>query len=237
MNQVKNRLAIFDIDGTLTNSIDVHQSAFTEALEAMGLYGFDKNWGNYKHHTDSYILKTIFEAQVKEPISNTVISQFEDLLHELILNKTNENTITEIEGARLFIHRLFDDSNYDIVFATGSLLKPAKLKLTQIGLSFPDDLIISANQIFTREELVLVAIEQAKKYYSRDGYDQIISFGDGLWDYEAAKNTRVEFIGIGNEKLLFYGVDTFFKNFMHERLIGLMDLRDNIHKLPDFDIA
>lgn len=58
---IKNKLAIFDIDGTLTDSIDIHQAAFRGALELVGVTEYDGNWGNYKHHTDSYIFRAIYE--------------------------------------------------------------------------------------------------------------------------------------------------------------------------------
>ena len=65
---MKAKLAIFDIDGTLTDSVKILQSAFVKALNNFGLYDFDTNWSSYKHHTDSYIFKTIFEAQLKKPL-------------------------------------------------------------------------------------------------------------------------------------------------------------------------
>ncbi|MBK9670750.1 MAG: hypothetical protein IPO70_00530 [Bacteroidetes bacterium] len=35
---MKAKLAIFDIDGTLTDSVKIHQSAFVKALNNFGLY-------------------------------------------------------------------------------------------------------------------------------------------------------------------------------------------------------
>jgi beta-phosphoglucomutase-like phosphatase (HAD superfamily) len=44
MSKKKNRLAIFDIDGTLTNTVEIHQSAFVNALHKFGLFDFDTNY-------------------------------------------------------------------------------------------------------------------------------------------------------------------------------------------------
>ena len=236
MNTTKNKLAIFDIDGTLTDSVKIHQSAFVKALNNFGLSDFDTNWSSYKHHTDSYIFKTIFEAQFKRPLIHKDIERFEKFLYELILEAVSQNPLKEIEGAKNFLSTLKDNSDFDIVFATGSLFKPAKLKLEQVEISLPDNLIISANQIFSRDDLVLKAIDAAKAFYSYDTYEQIISFGDGLWDYETAKNINIDFIGINNEKLQEYNVPSFYLNFTDNELSKRLKIKKATHVVPDFEV-
>ncbi len=231
---MKAKLAIFDIDGTLTDSVKILQSAFVKALNNFGLYDFDTNWSSYKHHTDSYIFKTIFEAQLKKPLIQKDIERFEDLLYELISEAIIQNPLKEIEGAKNFLSALTHNSEFDIVFATGSLFNPAKLKLEQVGISLPDKLLISANQIFSRDELVLKAIATAKVFYSNNAYEQIISFGDGLWDYETSKNINIDFIGINNEKLQEYNVPSFYLNYRDNELSKRLNIKKATHVDPDF---
>ncbi len=236
LNKTKNKLALFDIDGTLTDSVKIHQSAFVKALNNFGLFDFDTNWSSYKHHTDSYIFKTIFEAQLKKPLTNEDIEHFERLLNDLISEAVIQNPLKEIEGAKNFLYELKHNSDFDIVFATGSLFVPAKLKLEQVGISLPDTLIISANQIFSRDDLVLKAIETAKVFYSNSTYEQIISFGDGVWDYETSKNVDIDFIGINNEKLQKYNVPTFYLNYTDNELSRKLNIQRVILEYPDFEI-
>lgn len=233
---MKAKLAIFDIDGTLTDSVKIHQSAFVKALNKFGLYDFDTNWSSYKHHTDSYIFKTIFEAQLKKPLIQKDIERFEDLLYELISEAIIQNPLKEIEGAKNFLSALTHNSEFDIVFATGSLFNPAKLKLEQVGISLPDTLLISSNQIFSRDELVLKAIATAKVFYSNNAYEQIISFGDGLWDYETSKNINIDFIGINNEKLQEYNVPSFYLNYSDNELSKRLNIKKATHVDPDFEV-
>ncbi len=233
---MKNKLAIFDIDGTLTDSVKIHQSAFVKALNIFGLSDFNTNWSSYKHHTDSYIFKTIFEAQLKKPLIHKDIERFEDLLHELISEAIIQNSLKEIKGAKYFLSTLTHNSDFDIVFATGSLFNPAKLKLEQVGISLPDTLLISANQIFSRDELVLKAIATAKVFYSKNTYEQIISFGDGLWDYETSKNINIDFIGINNEKLQEYNVPSFYLNYTDKELSRRLNIKKATHIDPDFEV-
>jgi phosphoglycolate phosphatase-like HAD superfamily hydrolase len=236
LNKTKNKLAIFDIDGTLTDSVKIHQSAFIKALNNFGLFDFNTNWSSYKHHTDSYIFKTIFEAQLKKTLVPKDIEHFEDLLYELISEAIIQSPIIEIDGAKKFLSSLQYNSDFDIVFATGSLFNPAKLKLEQVGISLPDTLIISANKIFSRDELILKAIETAKVFYSNNRYEQIISFGDGLWDYETSKNINIDFIGIGNEKLKEYNVPSFYVNFRDIELFKSLNIEKAPFGDPDFEV-
>jgi beta-phosphoglucomutase-like phosphatase (HAD superfamily) len=53
----KKNLIVFDIDGTLTDSVKVHQKAFTEMLLEIGVRQVNAEYKSFKHHTDSYIAK------------------------------------------------------------------------------------------------------------------------------------------------------------------------------------
>lgn len=206
------RLAVFDIDGTLTDSVAIHQKAFVQALAAFGCSGFSTDWGSYKHHTDSYIFKTILEQQYGRDIAPEDMDQFGALLHQHIEQYTREQPVTEISGAAAFLEKL-PGYGYDIVFATGSLLAPARLKLLQAGISHPEALIITADRMYAREELVLAAIAAARQFYGVAQYETVISFGDGIWDYETARKVNIDFIGIGNPKLLASGITAFHTDF------------------------
>ena len=57
----KTKLIVFDIDGTLTDTVEQHQPSFKKALRDIGVDKIDANLNTFKHHTHSYILKAIFE--------------------------------------------------------------------------------------------------------------------------------------------------------------------------------
>ena len=104
-------------------------------------------------------------------------------------------------------------ANYAVAFATGSLPKPAKLKLDQCNIWYDEFLILTSLISFDRETFVLKAIENAKEYFNVDRFDQIYSVGDGLWDLETAKSLELKFIGIGpahKEQLLKNGCKIHF---------------------------
>lgn len=191
----KNKLIVFDIDGTLTESVEIHQKGFINALTQLGVKNIDSNFKAYKHHTDSFIAKVIYENDKNILFSETEIGKFEALL----LNFIQNYPIVEITGAKKTVEQIENDKDFGICYATGSLLKPAKYKLDSIGLKYNREQLIASNNIEDRESIVLKAIESAKLFYDIEKFERIISVGDGLWDLKTAQNLNLEFIGIGSK--------------------------------------
>ena len=55
---------VFDIDGTLTRSTGVDDECFVRAMrDEVGLSGFDCDWANYPHATDSGLTQEIVRRQ------------------------------------------------------------------------------------------------------------------------------------------------------------------------------
>jgi beta-phosphoglucomutase-like phosphatase (HAD superfamily) len=208
----KRNLIVFDIDGTLTDTVEIHQKAFKKSLQLIGVEKFNDSFGTYKHHTDSYIAKVIYEFSTKKSFDKSVNLQFENHLYELIC----QSEISEISGSKHIINYIENETDFGICYATGSLYRPANLKLEKIGIDFHPMQLVASDEIEEREKIVEKAIENAKKHYKIEKFDKIISFGDGLWDLKTAKNLSLEFIGIGktNEEILRKnGMKKHFYNF------------------------
>lgn len=195
----KKNLIIFDIDDTLTKSENQHQTAFVNTMINFGITEINKNWKNYKNVTDSYILKQNFETNFEKDFDISFIAEFEDKMTTLFLK---ESETVEIEGAKKVVDFFMRETDYAICFATGSLLKPALIKLAQANINFVPDLVESANSIYTREDIVKSAINKAKKYFQVKEFENIISVGDGIWDLKTARNLGVHFLGIRNKNLV-----------------------------------
>lgn len=218
----KNKLAVFDIDGTLTESVNIHQAAFRGALKLNGIAAFDDNWGNYKHHTDSYIFSAIYEAAHKQAAEDKHVRMFEASLYALVAEANTATPIKEIKGAANMVRHLIDNTEYHVVFATGSFHRAALLKLQQSDVYHIDELVIASDEIHSRDELVSTAITKAKEYYGTPHFDRIISFGDGYWDYKTACNLGLNFIGLANAKLSDHGVQHVFPHFEDSGLLAIL---------------
>lgn len=216
MAKIKRNLIVFDIDGTLTDTVDIHQNAFKKSLRLIGVERFDDAFGTYKHHTDSYIAKVIFENNTNKPFDKSTL----DLFEEHLVAEINPNEIKEISGAKKMIKDLENKTNFGICFATGSLLKPATLKLDKAGIDFDPMQIVASNEMEEREEIIKKAIDNAHSFYKVEKFDRIISFGDGIWDLRAAQNLSLEFVGIGNKHK-----ETLTENGMKKHYPDFMDLK------------
>lgn len=188
----KTKLAIFDIDGTLTDSVPIHKSAFTRALLHIGVEHLDSNFNGYKHHTDSYIARTAYEKTGK-PFEENTFEQLSQKLTHLIA----QSSISEINGAKKALDFWDTETEYWTVFATGSLKEPALFKLQQIGVNPKPWQLVTADDFQSREEIVNQAISLAHQHTGVAQFEHIISIGDGLWDLRTAQNLNLDFMGIG----------------------------------------
>ncbi len=204
-----NKLVVFDIDGTLTDSVSLYHKVVGECLNLMGIKNVDMDFSSYKYHTDSYGLKWNYENNFSQAYNKDLLNEFEGLLYNELIKHP---PVSEIEGAKNCVIDLLD-ANCAVAFATGSLLRPAKLKLDQCEIWYEESLIATSSISFDRETFVLQAIENAKEYFKVREFDEIVSVGDGVWDLETAKNLGLTFIGIGiphREKLKEKGCSVHF---------------------------
>lgn len=194
----KRNLIVFDIDDTLTHSEKQHQTAYVDAMLGFGITKINQDWKSYQHVTDSHILKVNYEANFNRIFDFSFIPAFEEKMTALMLEM---NPSTAIPGASRIADFFLKETDYAICFATGSLHRPAMLKLEQAGINFIPDLVEASNTIYSREGIVKSAMEKTKTYFQVEQFEHIISVGDGIWDLRTAKNLGVHFLGIRNKNL------------------------------------
>ncbi len=193
----KTHLAVFDIDGTLTDSVAAFQASYLAALTPFEFATIDTNWGEYEHHTDSFIFQKIYETNHGQVPDETMRKKFSDELLKIYRANIKDRPVTEITGAACFVEFLDKETPWAVTFATGSLRQPACIKLDACNIRYDEKTLATSTNFLTREDIVDAAIKGAKKHYACAGFQSIVSFGDGLWDYKTAQNMKLDFIGIG----------------------------------------
>lgn len=194
----KNKLIVLDIDDTLTSSEDKHTDSLVYAMHEFGIKDVDTDWKAYAHTSDSFILKENYERTLGKKFSFGIIPEFERVMTEYFMKLPDSS---EVLGAKNAVEFIMNETDYGVCFATGSILKPAYLKLEQIGLEFDKEVLESANSFFTREEIVQSAIRRAEAFYNVNSFEEIISFGDGLWDVTTAENLNLHFVGVNTKNI------------------------------------
>jgi len=190
------RLFVFDIDGTLVDSTKPHQTAFLNTVKR--IVGEPKNtdWGSYRDHTDSGIFRDILAEYDGTTIDSKKLSYFDNTLESFFLKIIDEKPLVEILGAKRFLNSIIERGEF-YCFATGSMRAAAIHKLKVVQPKIRTDLLSTASEAQTREEIVAAAIKKAESVFEEGSFDQIISIGDGIWDFKTAQNLKLDFLGIG----------------------------------------
>lgn len=190
---VTKSVIVFDIDGTLTDSVAQHQRAFERALRTFPFAHLDTNWGRYRHHTDTGIFREAWEREALfgRPDFDLLERRFAEAYDEVVAGAP----VGEIPGASSFVGHISDQ--WIAVFATGSMAHGARRKLSALGLDPGGLTLVTASEFETREELVEHAVRRGCARHGVDAPDRVVSIGDGVWDLKTARALGYEFVGIG----------------------------------------
>jgi phosphoglycolate phosphatase-like HAD superfamily hydrolase len=213
-----NRLAIFDIDGTLTDTNGVDDECYRIAVaEAIGVPAQSIDWSGALHVTDAEIFRWLCAAHGRgEPTRETMDrarSRFVDGLTSA--HAAEPHRFAEIGGAAEMLSRVAE-IGWLVAFATGGWGPSARLKLRSAGIAFDDRVLACADDGTSRADIVQVAHRRAE---SRFGcrFERVVSIGDGAWDAQTAAALGLPFIGIASgdkaERLRSVGAAVIFADY------------------------
>ena len=190
------RLVIFDVDGTLTQTMKAEEACFVRSLaEVCGFRDVDTDWSRYKHATDSGVFHEIHETRTGRPPSPIEIYRFRQHFVELLAQLSSDAPFTAVKGAPLLLSRLADNAEHRVALATGAWRDSARLKMASAGLCYDDYPAASSDDAFDRESIIRLSMQRAAERYGRCG--STVYVGDDVWDARACRNVGVPFIGVG----------------------------------------
>jgi beta-phosphoglucomutase-like phosphatase (HAD superfamily) len=181
-------IALFDIDGTLTESNEIDSICFAVAFRDVFGVALDTDWDSYQHTTDRGIVAEALRRARGREADAREIAQHRTRLVQLLGERMTK--LNEVHGATAFLAQL-QARDWRIVLCTGAWSDSAKLKLMRAGLTAGLPLA-SCDDDVAREDILRRGIALAG---GGDG-DVIVSFGDAPWDVRAAANLGLPFIGI-----------------------------------------
>jgi phosphoglycolate phosphatase-like HAD superfamily hydrolase len=198
-------LAVFDIDGTLTDTNQVDALCYVKALKLeFGLEGILDDWSQYTHSTDPGIMNQVFEQTLGRLPRKAEMAAFQECF--LALLKTEKemdpSQFKQIKGAGALLDHLMKRPDWIAAFATGGWEVTARFKLEAAGLPFKGLAFASGDDGVSREDILRTAILRARRMTGVKSFVNVVSLGDGVWDIKAARNLKLNFIGVGNQAKL-----------------------------------
>lgn len=194
------QLAIFDIDGTLTDTNAMDNRCFEQALtEVFGFGETADQWHTCPHVSDSGLVQFIFEQQFsRRPNDEEIVrlqTKFIALMREAVA--AEPHTAAPINGAVAAFSQMLDEANWGVAIATGCWQASAHFKLQQASVDFARVPLAHSDHLPAREDILTDAVAQAESHY-QTGFERVVYIGDALWDVRTTRNLRMPFVGIAH---------------------------------------
>jgi phosphoglycolate phosphatase-like HAD superfamily hydrolase len=199
-NTLATPIVVFDIDGTLTDTVALHQRAFEAALRSFDFPRLRTQWGSYRHHSDSAIFREAWEEAGfdGEPPLQLLEARYQREYDALCDTDASEaRACEEIAGASQLLAQIAQ-AGWIAAFATGSLRHGAHRKMALLTHAVDAELLATASEHETREDIVQAAIDKARARHGVPAGGRVVSIGDGVWDLLTARALGLEFVGIGD---------------------------------------
>src|SRR6185503_17422422 len=177
------QLAIFDIDGTLTQSCEIDDHCFAQAFaDEFDIVSGPEQWHACPHITDSGLTHHILTDHLgRAPFdteANQVQRRFLQLLTEAVA--AAPHLLPPISGAEKVFEHLRQESDWAVAIATGCWQASAHFKLRHAQINFDGIPTACADAWLAREAILSDAIQQAQSHYQTI-FDRVVYIGDGLW--------------------------------------------------------
>jgi phosphoglycolate phosphatase-like HAD superfamily hydrolase len=191
-------LAVFDIDGTLTQLFHGEDSCFVTALEAaLGFAAVDEDWTSYPNVTDTGIVHGLCEKRHGRAATEAEIGAFRSTYCDSFEARLTRTEVAEVRGARVFVASLRANPRWAVAIATGNFHRLARLKLAGARLPCLDLPMATADDAPSRADLIRLATRRATARYGVPSFERVVSIGDAPWDLKTARELEIPFLAVG----------------------------------------
>lgn len=194
------KLAIFDIDGTLTDSTEVDDKCMEATFNHFLGPNVACDWEAVTHVTDSVIVKETVERVTGVPCSDELYEAMKAYFLACLQQEatTNPSSFERVPFCLEFID-LLQNEGVQIGLGTGSWRASAEIKLRAAGIPFEHFYFGHADLASSRAAIAAHVVAQAA---AKTGQvpSQLCYFGDGSWDYRTMKQLDWPFIGVDVKK-------------------------------------
>ena len=219
------KLAVFDIDGTLTHTAGQSENNYTRIFkDEVGIDLSRIDWSRSRYSTDSGIMPWVFQQTLgRDPQPEEM-----DRLTSALLRGTQARLAScepekmTVTGAPRALERLAGDG-WRVAIATGGWRETALLKLDCAGIPIQDKAIAFADDAPGRSQIIALAVERAGVREGCAEFERVVYVGDAFWDLNAAGRLGYGFVGRAapdkRERLLHHGAQYILSDFADYDLV------------------
>ncbi len=196
------RLAVFDLDGTLTDTCALDGECFAATLaERFGLPAERDayDWSRFPDVSHPGIVGELLREDGGDSGEGD-LSAFEEAFLERLLSvlRREPGRCLPIAGALEVVERLHDDADWAVAVATGCFRSVAMVKLARAGFD-PPEVLRSGDDSPVRRRIVESAVQGAEAAYlsSFESFESVVVLGDAVWDVAAAAELGLPCVGVG----------------------------------------
>jgi phosphoglycolate phosphatase-like HAD superfamily hydrolase len=181
-------LVMFDIDGTLTETMKVDEECFIRSFkDVFGFADIDTDWSHYRRTTDSGIFHDVFTSRVGRSPAAQEVSRFRQHFIQLLAAVSSQSPFAPVAGADRLLSRLAQGGSHRVSLATGGWCDSARLKMASAGMCFDDHPAASADDALDRESIMRLSKQRAAERYG-ESFACTVYVGDGVWDARACRS-------------------------------------------------
>src|ERR1700732_4056547 len=144
-------LVMFDIDGTLTETMKVDAECFVRSFkDVFGFADIDTDWSQYPRTTDSGIFHDVVTSRMGRTPTAQEVSQFRQHFIQLLAAASSQSPFAPVAGADRLLSRLPQGGPPRGSLSTGGGRYSARLKMASAGMCFDDHPAASADDALDR---------------------------------------------------------------------------------------
>jgi phosphoglycolate phosphatase-like HAD superfamily hydrolase len=187
-------LIVFDVDGTLVDATEVDNKCFDDAfLDVTGVPLPGERWDRISEFTAAAIVREALhdwpEARVKA-VEGDIRAAFLARLNAV--HAADPQAFPPVPGGPALIAELLTGDAVRLAIATGCWRDTSRFKLAAAGYRLDGIEFASSSDCYRRVDIIRTVMRQAGV-----GTSDTVYVGDQLWDYRAATELGVRFIGVG----------------------------------------
>ncbi|HXC49847.1 MAG TPA: HAD family hydrolase [Candidatus Limnocylindrales bacterium] len=195
------KLAVFDIDGTLTLGDGLGTSCFFGTFDALfggGDGTVDRRLESYAESTDCGIAREAARRALGRDVDTGEFESFKSAYLELLAREiaARERPYRALPGADSILSAVASGGSWQVAIATGNWRRAACLKLECARIGIPETVACSEDGA-SRAGVLAAAVSAACAAAGGARFERVVYVGDQPWDLRAAREVGTAFVGVG----------------------------------------